>query len=165
MRAPSPRRHPFARGLATRREALRIAGAAAALVSLGAAHPVLARAQNATPGATPGAAGSKEGRYAVLRTRTLKPDASVDELSAAIREDFVPVIRRIPGFVEYYVVQNAETRGRTSVSIFADRAGADESTRAAGEFLRGEGLADLYEDVTPVVQEGTIVVFAGEGGT
>jgi hypothetical protein len=141
---------------ATRRDALRLLGGGVALVATArAVTPVLA--QEATPAP---ASGSKEGLYAVLRTRTVKADASIDELTAAMREGVLPIVRAIPGFVEYYVIQNADTRERTGVSVFADKEGADESTRVVGEFLASSGLADFYEDAEPIVVEGEIVTAA-----
>jgi hypothetical protein len=56
------------------------------------------------------------------------------------------------------VVQNDETRERTGVSIFTDKTGTDESTRVVGEYL--QGFADFYEDVEPIIQEGSIVFAA-----
>jgi hypothetical protein len=142
---------------ATRRDALRLVGGGAALAAIASAHlGGRALAQDATPVA----GGSKEGLYAVFRTRKVKPDKSIDDLTVAIREGFIPIVRAIPGFVEYYIVQNMETRERTSVSIFADKTGTDESTKQASAFLNSQGLADYYEDVNPVIQEGTIIIFA-----
>jgi hypothetical protein len=141
----------------TRRDALRLIGGGAALAAFATAGmSVNALAQDATPAA----GGSKEGLYAVFRTRKVKPDKSIDELTAAIRAGLVPIISAIPGFVEYYIVQNMETRERTSVSIFKDKTGTDESTKQASAFLKGQGLADYYENVDPVIQEGAIIIFA-----
>ncbi len=103
---------------------------------------------------------SKEGLYVTLRTRTVKADMSMEELTTGLRDTLIPVIREIPGFVEYYVVQNNETRERTAVNIFTDKAGADESTKRASEIIEREGLADHYEDAEPIVMEGTIVTAA-----
>jgi hypothetical protein len=143
---------------ATRRDALRLIGGGAALAAL--AFPRLssgATAREATPEV---GAESKVGLSVVIRTRTVKPDVSIDELTSALTEGLVPLIREIPGFVEYYVVQNEETLERTGVSIFTDKAGADESTRVAVEFINAEGLSDSYERAEPVVLEGTIVTDA-----
>ncbi len=142
---------------ATRRDALRLVGGGAALAALAS---VGLRGYALAQDATPVAGATKEGAYAVFRTRKVKPDKSIDDLSAAIREGFVPIVRQIPGFVEYFIVQNFETRERTSVSIYADKTGADESSKRAGEFLTGQGLADFYEDVNPVTVEGTIIIAA-----
>lgn len=146
--------------VATRRDAFRLIGGGAAIAAFAlTGSGAAALAQDATPVA----GGSHVGLYAVFRTRKVKPDKSIDDLTAAIREGFVPIVKAIPGFVEYSIVQNMETRDRTSVSIFADKTGADESTKQAGDFLTGHGLADYYENVEPVIQEGTIIVFAAAG--
>jgi hypothetical protein len=142
----------------TRRNALRLVGGGAALVAFASANlGTSALAQDATPVA----GASKEGAYAVFRTRAVKPDKSIDDLTAAIRAGFVPIVTQIPGYIDYYIVQNFETRERTSVSIFADKAGADESTAKAAEFLQSQGLTDYYENVDPIIQEGEIIVAAG----
>lgn len=70
----------------------------------------------------------------------------------------MPQIEAIPGFIDYYVIQNHETLERSSISIFTDKTGTDASTKRAGEFLNGQGLASYYEDVNPVITEGEIVV-------
>jgi hypothetical protein len=139
----------------TRRQTLRLAGAGASLAALATIRfGNGARAQDATPVAGT----TKEGAYAVFRTRVVLPDKSIDDLTAAVREGLVPIIMQIPGYIDYYIVQNFDTRQRTGVAIFADKAGADESTAKAGEFLRSAGLADFYEDVDPVIVEGEIVI-------
>jgi hypothetical protein len=140
---------------ATRRNALRIAagGGALALIAAGMRRPG-AIAQEASPLPVD----SMEGLYVVVRTRVVKADMSIDELNTAIRAGLVPLIAAIPGFVEYYVVQNLDTRERTAVSIFTDKDGADESTTMASAFINGEGLADYYESVEPVVMECEVVI-------
>lgn len=139
----------------SRRGALRLAagGSLFGLIAAGLGGK-LALAEEASPGPDV----SKEGLYVVIRSRTVKIDASIDELNTAIRNRLAPEIATIPGFVDYYVVQNAETRDRIAVSIFSNRAGADASTVLASEFLRVEGLADYYESLEPVVLEGVIAV-------
>lgn len=139
----------------TRRTALRLAAGATALAALASSG---LRGDALAQDATPTAGATKEGAYAVFRTRRVAPDKSIDELTVAIREGLVPIIKQIPGYIDYYIVQNFDTRERTSVSIFADNAGADESTAKAGEFLRSQGLADYYEDVDPVITEGEIII-------
>jgi len=142
----------------TRRTALRLFGGGAAVAGLLAAGRIdSALAQDGSP--MPAAA-SKEGLYVTLRTRTVKPDKSMEELTSRLRDTLIPVIREIPGFVEYYVVQNNETRERTAVNIFTDKTGADESTKRASEVIASEGLADYYEDAEPIVMEGTVVTAA-----
>jgi hypothetical protein len=147
---------PAGDGGHTRREALRLAagGGALALIAAGMGRPAVF----AQP-ASPAPSASKEGLYVVIRSRTVKADASIDKLNTAIRDGLMPLIQAIPGFVEYFVMQNPDTRERTAVSVFTDKAGADQSTTVASDFISGEGgLADSYENVEPVVLEGPIVV-------
>lgn len=147
----------------TRREAVRMAAEGAVLAAFAAAHLTAgAAAQGATPAsaATPVAGATKVGLYVVIRSRRVKADKSIDELTRATSEGLVPLIRALPGFVEYDVIQNTETRDRIAVSIFATRAGASASTQTATEFLTRQGLADYYENVAPDVKEGTIVTAA-----
>jgi len=151
---PSTVNNSVARRL-SRRAAL--AGGVSGLSVLALATAPAVFAQNATPDAASG----MEGRYVVTRTRKVAAGMSIDELTASIRAGLVPIIVQIPGFVEYYVVQNPDTRERTSVSIFADKAGADASTAKAAEFLKSNNLARYYENVMPVVTAGELVIFAG----
>jgi hypothetical protein len=143
---------------ATRRDALRLLGggvALAGLVTAGRINSALAQEASPVPPEE-----SKVGLFVTLRTRTVEADMSADELTAALGDTLVPVIRDIPGFVEYYVVQNDDTRDRTAVNIFANKAGADESTKQASEIIESQGLADYYEDAEPTVMEGVIVTAA-----
>ena len=157
--ATEPRANPSAVGgepvpATTRRTALRLAGGGVALALLAAQAGDRATAHEATPTAER----AKRDAYAVMRTRAIKAEKSIDDLTTAVQDGFVPIVRQIPGFIDYYVVQDSETRQLTAVSIFADQAGTDESTKQASAFLTGQGLADYAEDVDPVITEGTIVV-------
>jgi hypothetical protein len=145
---------PAGARLLSRRSAL--AGGAVGLGALTLAGASTVLAQSATPAAGEGL----EGNYVVIRTRVMAEGKSVEELTTQIRNGLVPIIKQIPGFVEYYIVQNADTRQRSSVSIFKDKAGADESTAKAGDFLKANNLTGYYEDVNPVVVDGAVLLFA-----
>jgi hypothetical protein len=140
----------------TRRTALRLAsgGVASALLVVRAGDR--ATAQEATPTAEL----ATQNGYAVMRTRVVKVDASTEDLTTVVQDGFVPIVRQIPGFIDYYIVQNFETRERTSVSIFTDKAGTEESTKQASAFVQDQGLTDYYEDATPIITQGQIVVTA-----
>ena len=51
----------------------------------------------------------------------------MEELAAVAESGFLPILRQVPGFQEYVLVQTDE--GVLSTSTFTDQAGAEESTR------------------------------------
>ena len=48
--------------------------------------------------------------------------------------DVKQLISSIPGFVSYYAMQDGDSM--TSISVFDDKPGCDESTKRAGEWVR-----------------------------
>ena len=55
---------------------------------------------------------------------------SPDEAAAKVRNEFVLVISKIPGFQQYYAVKTGDAT-IASVSVFKDKPAADESVQAA----------------------------------
>lgn len=53
-----------------------------------------------------------------------------EEAAAKVRDEFLPIVSKIPGFQEYYAIRTGE-HTVASISIFKDRPGADESVQAA----------------------------------
>ncbi len=136
---------------ATRREALRGIGAGSLLAVLGLASPgARAGAQDATPQA----ASTFEGRYAVIRIRQVRPEYSAEELARTVHDGFLPIVRDVPGFVAYFVIANEEARTWISIGIFADKAGSDESTERAIAFGQ-RGTHDWVEP-DPIIVDGVI---------
>jgi quinol monooxygenase YgiN len=135
---------------ATRRDALRaVGGGSLALLALaGMGGKVFAQE------ATPVAASTLEGTYAVVRVRKVRPEFSATALALEVGEGFVPIVREVPGFVSYFVVADEEQRSWVSVGIFADKAGADESTERAIAFGQ-QGTHDWVEG-DPIIIEGPI---------
>lgn len=144
----------------TRRDALKLGGAASlTLLATGlGGRSVVAAMQEATPEASPAAGDGLEGRYVVIRVRQFREDQDPDEAMDLIRDGYVPLAREIPGFVSYLGVADPVSQGSAFIGIFADKAGADESTRVAGEWLRDTGYEFFEGD--PVVAEGTIGIAA-----
>lgn len=103
--------------------------------------------------ATP-VAGGLDGAYAAIRFRKLKEAAGAQQLLDMVQEGFVSIVEGVPGFIAYIVVANAENLDQIGIGIYADEAGAAESTARAAEWGAG-GAADLTEG-DPVVFEGTI---------
>jgi heme-degrading monooxygenase HmoA len=94
--------------------------------------------------------------YAVVRNYTDEaPDVAEQarQRAGSIEE----LMRGIDGFVAYYLV-DTQSGGLASISVFRDRAGAEESTRAAGKWVR-ENLADWAPN-PPTVIQGEVVVDA-----
>ena len=76
------------------------------------------------------------------------------EAGRQVREIFLPVISKIPGFVAYYSV-DAGGGVMISTSVFQDKAGAEESNRRAATVVR-DSLALLLPR-PPQVTAGEVV--------
>jgi hypothetical protein len=57
------------------------------------------------------------------------------EAGRRIREDFVPLISEIDGFIAYYWI-NGGNGVMVSTSVYADQAGADASNERAARWIR-----------------------------
>jgi hypothetical protein len=105
----------------------------------------LAPAENGGSGAAEQRAGSiatggrwREGgevdMYAVIRRYSFDPTNAV-EIGRHVRQGFVPLIKGVPGFMGYYWIDSGSGTG-ISVSVFADKSGAEESVHAAAEYVK-----------------------------
>ena len=90
--------------------------------------------------------------YATVRRYEGVTDPS--EVARVVNEIFVPIIREIPGFVDYYVVDGG-AGVMISTSIFEDPSGEEESTFRAGEFV-AQRLAALAPN-PPQITAGEVV--------
>ena len=79
---------------------------------------------------------------------------SVDEIIRGVNEDFLPLIKDVSGFQAYYALDAGGGR-IASVSVFEDRAGAEESSRVAADWIR-QNMASLFPN-PPEVMEGEVV--------
>jgi hypothetical protein len=77
------------------------------------------------------------------------------EAGRLVRETFLPVVSKIPGFVAYYWV-DAGGGVMISTAVFQDKAGAEESNRKAATVVR-ESLASLLPN-PPQITAGEVVV-------
>ena len=147
----------------TRRAVVKAGGglAAAALHVSGNAigSQRLIAAQEASPVASPSAGGGLEGRYAAVRIRTLTGAHETADVLATIEDGFIPLVEAIPGFVAYLGIADQSSGQSAYVNVFADKAGADESTRVGAAWLQ-ENEYDFFEGEAIVI-EGTIGVAAG----
>ena len=90
--------------------------------------------------------------YAVVRRYDGVTDPA--EAGRQVDEGFLPLLRRIEGFVAYYWV-DAGGGVLVSMSVFQDRAGAEESNVRAAEFAR-DRLATLLPN-PPQVTAGAVM--------
>ncbi|MGD0075277.1 MAG: hypothetical protein ABSD31_13200 [Candidatus Binataceae bacterium] len=90
--------------------------------------------------------------FAVMRHYHFKPENSA-EIDKMVREKFVPLIKQAKGFVRYYWLDTGKGEG-ASVSIFQDKAGADESIRLAADFTK-DHMSKLVT-MKPEVIEGPV---------
>jgi hypothetical protein len=76
------------------------------------------------------------------------------EVAGLVNEGFLPIIREIEGFVDYYFV-DAGDGVMVSTSIFEDSSGEEESNWRAGEFV-GQHLTPLIPN-PPHITAGEVV--------
>jgi hypothetical protein len=72
------------------------------------------------------------------------------EIDRQVREGFVPLIKKAKGFVRYYWLDTGTGEG-ASVSVFNDKAGADESIRLAAEYVR-DHLSKLLTQKPEIIE-------------
>jgi hypothetical protein len=71
--------------------------------------------------------------FAVIRHYHFDPKNGA-EIDRHIREGFVPLLKKAKGFVRYYWLDTGKGEG-ASISVYKDKAGADESVRLAAQFV------------------------------
>jgi hypothetical protein len=88
---------------------------------------------------------------AVRRYEGITDDAEAGRL---VGESFIPLLDKVPGFIAYYWI-DAGDGAMASLSVFDDKAGADESVRVAHQWVQ-ENAASLIPN-PPQVTEGLVV--------
>ena len=78
----------------------------------------------------------------------------VREATRRVNEGFIQIVREIPGFVAYYWI-DAGGGVMTSMSIFQDRASAEESNARAADYVRENLVAVLPNP--PQITAGEVV--------
>jgi hypothetical protein len=134
-------------GLSRRSAMLRLGGGS--LAALLASSSISAAAQEATLMVGTPASGQA---YLAIRQYQLAPGHTMEELVATVGNGLVPILLQVPGFREHFLVETSE--GVLSISVFADQAGADESTRRAADWVQ-QNLADFFAG-PPTVTTGSV---------
>ena len=96
--------------------------------------------------------------YTAIRTYRVTDSA---EIARRVEAEFVPIVREVPGFVGYYIV-DAGDGTIASITVCTDRAGVDESTRRAADWVR-DRLSELIESGPEIVAGETTVSLTPEG--
>ena len=87
--------------------------------------------------------------YAVVRHYHFKKENS-EKIDKLVQEGYVPLLKKAKGFVRYYWLDTGEGEG-ASLSVFNDKAGADESIRLAAEFVKAH-LADVLKQKPEIIE-------------
>jgi hypothetical protein len=88
---------------------------------------------------------------AVRRYEGITDDAEAGRL---VRESFMPLLKEVSGFIAYYWIEAGEGT-MASLSVFEDKAGADESVTLAHQWVE-DNAAALFPN-PPRVTEGLVV--------
>lgn len=91
--------------------------------------------------------------YAVIRR--YEGAGKIDEVVRLVEEGFLPIMRKVPGFLSYYAV-DARYGVAVTISIFKDQAGAVEAEKLAQNWVI-ENLASTFPNF-PEVTSGQVVV-------
>ena len=95
--------------------------------------------------------------YTAIRRYEGTDAGALREITRRAEEEFLPLLKQIPGFVAYYIVDAGEGT-IASVSVFEDPAGVAESTRVAERWVR-ENIGALAPN-PPQLTAGEVVVQA-----
>ena len=92
--------------------------------------------------------------FAVIR-RYNTHENTAGKIEQRVRDGFVPLISKLPGFVSYDVVRSTDGT-LLSVSVFESRQAADDSNRLASDWVH-ENLASLIR-TAPIILAGDVMV-------
>jgi hypothetical protein len=140
--------------LSRRSAVLRLGGGG--LAALLASSLIPAAAQEVSPMAGTPTAGRA---YIAIRQYQLASGHTMEELSALVESGFMPILKQVPGFREYFLIETTE--GLQSISVFTDQGGADESTRRAAAWVQ-QNLAGFFTG-PPTVTTGSVWLHEGGG--
>ena len=79
---------------------------------------------------------------------------NVEEVGRRAQDGFVPIVREVPGFSAYYIVDGGDGTF-TTITVAENKAGVEDSVNRASEWVR-ESAADLVEGA-PTVTNGEVV--------
>jgi len=75
--------------------------------------------------------------YTVVRLYKMKSAKDIDKVVEAARSGFLPIVTKAPGFMSYTMALSADG-DLVTIGMFENRAGAEESTRLAADWVRDD---------------------------
>jgi hypothetical protein len=87
--------------------------------------------------------------YAAVRHYHFNKEQS-EKIDQLVQDIFMPLLKKAQGFISYYWLDTGEGEG-ASLSVFGDKAGADQSIQIAAQFVK-EHLADFVMEKTEVIE-------------
>jgi hypothetical protein len=94
--------------------------------------------------------------YAVVRTYSGEGASAVFDVIAEREQDVHDLLSGVPGFVSYAALRN--NGGGVTMTVCEDKAGADESSRRAAEFVAEN--VDARPDAPEITEGETILQFS-----
>ena len=92
--------------------------------------------------------------YVAIRQYGLLTNEPVEQVFQGVRDGFIPIIKKAPGFLAYYALDSGSGT-LTSISVFEDRAGAERSNKLAEDWV-GRTLSSALPTSAEII--------VGEGG-
>ena len=96
---------------------------------------------------------------AYLTVRRYDGVTNSKEAARRVQNEFIPLINKLPGFISYYWVDEADGV-MVSVSVFATREAEEESNRVAADFVK-QHIAPLLPKA-PQITAGQVVARAAK---
>ncbi len=93
--------------------------------------------------------------YAAIRRYEGVDRGRMEEIRRTINDEFLPMIREMPGYHGYWVIEADDVL--TTFSLFETQTDAEESTRAAAEVIGEQNLQDALPN-PPQVTAGEVTV-------
>lgn len=90
--------------------------------------------------------------YTAIRTYTT---SDAREVARLVREEFVPTVKDVPGFIGYYLVDAGDGK-IASITVCDEREDVDESTKRAADWVR-QRLSSLITSGPDVLMGDTVV--------
>ena len=97
--------------------------------------------------------------FLAMRQYQLAPGHTMEELATLVESGFLPIVQQVPGYQEYFLIETGD--GVISISVFADQAGAEESTARAADWVQ-QTLAGFFTG-PPAVTTGSVWLHDGGG--